>query len=159
MKEENNKSRLMGVLFAAMFIILLAALYYAYKMKSSNSQDHVETELVQVEDTINSESEQVFLDGEDGGNGDGYSDYQESTKDNPVFYVGIIEDKDGYVNVRKETSAKSEIVGTISTGDDIVYAEDTNSNWYRVCGFHEGVTYYLGYVHKSRVRRVGIYEP
>lgn len=67
---------------------------------------------------------------------------------------GIIVDKDGFVNVRKKPSAKSEIKGTIKTGEVVgisdVFFDEKHPNWTWVM-YNSGANI-VGYVHKSRVK-------
>lgn len=62
---------------------------------------------------------------------------------------GIIDDPDGYTNIRKSNSVKSEIIGKIVDGEVFTYWE-TNDNWY-IVQTESGMR---GYVHKSRIKPV-----
>ncbi len=62
---------------------------------------------------------------------------------------GIINDPDGYVNVRNEKNASSEIKDKIIRGEEFLYWEDKNSDWWKV--MTKNIIY--GYVHKSRIQK------
>ncbi len=61
--------------------------------------------------------------------------------------LGVIDDVDGFVHIRVDTSSKSEIIGKIYEDEYFVYFEDTQSNWWPVISNNN----ILGYVHKSRI--------
>lgn len=82
--------------------------------------------------------------------------------------LAIIQDEDGYVNVRKGASTKSEIVNRLFYGDVFLYLEEQGENWYQVyfsldekdakkSAFYskirkeKGSIARQGYIHKSRV--------
>lgn len=58
-----------------------------------------------------------------------------------------IEDKDGYVNLRKSASLSSDIIGRIKSGT-IVTVDDDNDNSMRLISTEDGIK---GYVHNSRL--------
>lgn len=60
---------------------------------------------------------------------------------------GVINDSDGYTNIRKSNNANSEIIGKIVDGEVFTYWE-TNDNWYVV----QTVKGVKGYVHKSKIK-------
>lgn len=64
-------------------------------------------------------------------------------------YKGVINDPDGYTNIRKTNNAKSEIIGKVVEGELFTYWE-TNDNWYIV----QTVKGVKGYAHKSRIKPV-----
>src|SRR5437879_2249935 len=57
-----------------------------------------------------------------------------------------IEDKDGYVNIRKQADIKSEVIGKF-TEEDVFWCLWLNGEWYQA-DFKGG----SGYIHKSRVK-------
>jgi hypothetical protein len=62
----------------------------------------------------------------------------------------IIEDKDGFTNIRQEPNAKSKIVGTIKEDDIFYYFSDKGQKeWYSIYRKNNKKS---GYVHKSRVK-------
>lgn len=66
----------------------------------------------------------------------------------------IIQDKDGFSNVRKEPNLKSEIAGTIKNDELIfVFDNEENKNWFMVES-----SKITGFVHKSRVNRLKSYS-
>ena len=64
--------------------------------------------------------------------------------------VGVINDKDGFTNVRKEANPKSKVVSTILEGQDFWYLEIGDSDWWYVYKNDEA----KGYMHKSRIREI-----
>ncbi|MDR1348399.1 MAG: SH3 domain-containing protein [Prevotellaceae bacterium] len=60
---------------------------------------------------------------------------------------GIIQDPDGYVNIREKRSVGSKILGTIKDGE-IFYFWELTGNWY-VVQTAQGLR---GFVHKTRIR-------
>ncbi|MFD0992994.1 SH3 domain-containing protein [Tenacibaculum geojense] len=64
--------------------------------------------------------------------------------------IGLINDPDGYTNIRSNPNSKSDVVGKIFKGSYFHYNEDVNNNWYPVTT----QTGLKGYVHKSRIERV-----
>ncbi len=64
--------------------------------------------------------------------------------------IGIINDKDGYVNVRLDKTSKSQILGKIYKDEYFTYFENTNSNWWLI----EHKNGEVGYVHKSRITNI-----
>lgn len=71
-----------------------------------------------------------------------------------------IVDKDGYVNIRKNADAKSDIAGKVNSGEIIyVYDRDENSkNWLMVDYPVKNRDLISGYVHNSRVRYIESYS-
>lgn len=62
---------------------------------------------------------------------------------------GIINDPDGYVNVRKEKSVDSRILDQIVRGEEFLYWENINSDWWQVMTKNLA----SGFVHKSRIQK------
>ncbi len=61
--------------------------------------------------------------------------------------LGYINDADGYTNLRKLPSGKSDVIGIIIKGQEFKYYPDTNSDWWKVeFGFRDG------FIHKSRIK-------
>jgi hypothetical protein len=60
---------------------------------------------------------------------------------------GIIQDPDGYVNIREKRSVGSKILGTIKDGE-IFYFWELTGNWY-VVQTAQGLR---GFVHKTRIK-------
>jgi hypothetical protein len=86
--------------------------------------------------------------------------------------LAIIDDNDGYINVRKGKSSSSEIIGRLFNDDVFLFAEeDHNDEWINIfyyvelddlepfkrdyyvkdCHWTSNFIYFNGYVHKSRV--------
>lgn len=64
--------------------------------------------------------------------------------------IGLINDPDGYTNIRSNPNSKSGVIGKIFKGDYFHYKENINSNWYPITN----QTGLKGYIHKSRIERV-----
>ncbi|WP_353146635.1 SH3 domain-containing protein [Chryseobacterium sp.] len=68
-------------------------------------------------------------------------------------------DKDGYVNVRKNADAKSNIVGKINSGEILyIFSEDANESWLNIDYNTEKEKPLTGYVHRSRVKFIESYD-
>jgi hypothetical protein len=63
--------------------------------------------------------------------------------------LAMINDPDGFVNVRADKNTDSEIITTIKEGDFFL-CEPTNDNWWKVDNFHSQT----GFVDKSRIRLI-----
>ncbi|NDV67255.1 SH3 domain-containing protein, partial [Bacteroides sp. 224] len=70
-----------------------------------------------------------------------YNDLSKSSR-------GIIDDPDGYVNIRKETNNQSNIVRKIST-DEVFYYWEIAGNWY-IVQTEDGKR---GFVYKERIKK------
>ncbi len=73
--------------------------------------------------------------------------YLSQSVENDTDY-GIIQDKDGYTNLRKEKNTTSEIIQKINTGEKVEIIESRDANWYYV-KTSKGKE---GYVNKSRLK-------
>ncbi len=65
--------------------------------------------------------------------------------------VGTIQDKDGFVNVRKEASSTSEITGKLTTQEYFFYIPNSTKDWLEVSRKDDQKAI-IGFVHKSRIR-------
>ena len=63
--------------------------------------------------------------------------------------IGIINDADGYTNIRKEASTKSQIIGRILKNEYFFY-EEYNSRWCKITKQDNT----KGFIHKSRILKV-----
>lgn len=70
---------------------------------------------------------------------------------NYLYRPGIINDEDGYVNIRKEPSVKSAIVGKLYSLELFYFVPVSDTNWYKVYDQGNGNGKYLGYVHKKKI--------
>jgi hypothetical protein len=70
------------------------------------------------------------------------------TADTAKSKLGKINDPDGYVNIRREMNAQSEILGKIQTKDVFSYWEVSGSNWC-VVKTQDGI---FGFVYKDRIK-------
>jgi Bacterial SH3 domain len=70
------------------------------------------------------------------------------------FEFAIIQDKDGFTNVREEANLKSKIVGT-AKNDELIFVFDNeeNKDWLMV-----ETSKITGFVHKSRINRLKSYS-
>ena len=67
----------------------------------------------------------------------------------PVGSLAVIEDPDGFVNLRSKPDANSEVVLKIQK-DEFFVCEPSESEWWRVKDFFDN----KGYMHRSRIRLV-----
>lgn len=61
---------------------------------------------------------------------------------------GVINDPDGYVNIRKEMNSESEVIGKTEDKEIFSYWEIPDTNWW-IVQTKEGIR---GFVHKSRIK-------
>ena len=73
--------------------------------------------------------------------------YLNQSIENETDY-GIIQDKDGYTNLRKEKNTNSEIIQKINTGEKVEILESRDANWFLVKTKNGNE----GYVNKSRLK-------
>ncbi len=66
-------------------------------------------------------------------------------------FVAVIQDKDGYTNVRASPDLKAAVVDKLHTGEHFFVRQFTEEEWARVCT-PRGV---WGYAHRSRLKKVG----
>lgn len=66
--------------------------------------------------------------------------------------VGTINDRDGFVNIRKNPDINSEIIETFKEGDILYYIPDNSVNWWQVYS-GESSSSIIGYLHKSRIKK------
>ena len=66
----------------------------------------------------------------------------------PLYIPALINDKDGFVNVRSGKSAKSSVVGKIEK-DKVFFFIPSKGNWYKISYHNQGKC--VGFVHKSKV--------
>lgn len=64
--------------------------------------------------------------------------------------VGIVKDKDGFVNVRTEASVTSRVSDTL-VNERLVYCLEAEGDWFAVDYLRKGETH-SGYIHKSRIQ-------
>ena len=69
-------------------------------------------------------------------------------KSSPQKRIAVINDPDGYTNVRSGMSTKSEIIDRLYEGEHYEVYPTSKTNWWRV----KTQNYVKGYVHKSRIR-------
>ena len=68
---------------------------------------------------------------------------------------GIIDDPDGWVNVRKAATTRSEVVARIDSGDMVWLSEEAANDWVKVVylkGKEKVET--VGFIHGSRIKRL-----
>ncbi|MEO9513596.1 MAG: SH3 domain-containing protein [Flavobacteriaceae bacterium] len=61
--------------------------------------------------------------------------------------IGVINDKDGFTNIRADKSTKSKIIGKIHDNEYFTFFENDDTNWWII----ETENGQIGYLHKSRV--------
>jgi hypothetical protein len=71
-----------------------------------------------------------------------------------ISAIGIINDPDGYVNVREKPVANAEILYKLQLNQEFRYWEDKNYNWWQVEIYNSGRGHRIfGFVHKSRIKK------
>ena len=71
--------------------------------------------------------------------------------------LAVIEDKDGYVNIRKEPNSSGVIVGKL-TEKDIFWCFEEGNDWYPIDTEATDNNAISGYVHKSRIKFLTDYD-
>ncbi|SEW51441.1 SH3 domain-containing protein [Chitinophaga arvensicola] len=66
----------------------------------------------------------------------------------------LVEDKDGYTNVREEGALSAPVVARVTSGS-LVYIYEAGKDWSQV-DYKQDST---GYIHNSRLRKIANYEP
>ena len=66
-----------------------------------------------------------------------------------LFRPGMINDKDGYTNIRKEQSQNSQVVYKMKRNDLFFYSPIGGSDWYPISKDDGGKI--IGFIHKSRI--------
>ena len=61
-----------------------------------------------------------------------YKTEEYSVTDEEEFYRGVINDPDGYTNVREDKSSKSEIVFKVYEGEEFEIIDDSDDNWWMI---------------------------
>lgn len=79
--------------------------------------------------------------------------FSQEVKIDSDYPYGVIRDTDGYVNIRKSPSVKSDIVGKLHDGD-IFSCLNTKGDWWEVSFISASSKsdWVEGYIHKSRVQ-------
>lgn len=72
-----------------------------------------------------------------------------------VYQAAIINDPDGYTNVRAMPDGKAKIVAKIVDGERFFFDEVPGSNWVKVYRTADSEAQCIGYMHNSRVMPVG----
>lgn len=67
-----------------------------------------------------------------------------------LLLVGIINDKDGFSNIREKPSINSKIVDKFTTEDFFYYTPDNANDWWLVYR-QDDIKARVGYIHKSRI--------
>ena len=66
-----------------------------------------------------------------------------------LFRPGIINESDGYTNLRENPNSKSKVVGILKTNELFFYSPIGDSDWYPVQMRYLGKK--IGYIHKSKI--------
>ena len=67
--------------------------------------------------------------------------------------IGIIDDLDGFTNIRKKPDKNSEIVSKINSDEILYYTPNSKSNWWVVRNL-DGYSI-IGYIDKSKIKSFG----
>ncbi len=71
--------------------------------------------------------------------------------------IGIINDPDGFTNIRKDKGSAFEVLDTLYANELFSFVDTPNENWLsvRVTRYYDSATYMAeGYVHRTRIREV-----
>jgi hypothetical protein len=77
------------------------------------------------------------------------------SEDEAVHQAALINDPDGYTNVRAMPDGKAKIVAKIVDGEKFYFDEVLGSNWVKVYRSADAAAECIGYMHNSRVMPVG----
>lgn len=66
--------------------------------------------------------------------------------------IGIINDPDGYTNIRSGKGTTYEVIGKVTEGEQFRYFADPESNWWAIETIPNDGTPLKGFVHKSRIQ-------
>ena len=136
----------------ALIILTLTSLVFTSCENSNNSAKEKELELKEKEEGLLNEKkeelelkEQELVQKEKELNSTSNDNKQQSPNKK---YIAIIQDPDGYTNVRNGMSANSEIIDRLFEGENYEVFPSTDNNWWIVnTKFNV-----KGYVHKSRIK-------
>jgi hypothetical protein len=67
-----------------------------------------------------------------------------------LLLVGVINDKNGYTNVREAPSNDAKVIDKITDKEYFYYVPNSNSDWWQVSR-KDDIKAIVGYVHKSRI--------
>ncbi|RBL92174.1 SH3 domain-containing protein [Chitinophaga flava] len=70
--------------------------------------------------------------------------------------MALVQDKDGYTNIRKNAGVSQTVIGKVLDGD-IVYLLEPEGEWYNIDYYHEGEIS-GGFIHRSRVKVIDAFE-
>jgi len=76
---------------------------------------------------------------------------------NTFGQFGVINDKDGIVNVRKSPQISNNIIDTLHNGQIVFYYEEPKGDWYGI-DYEDGKYANSGYMHKSRLKFITEFE-
>jgi len=65
---------------------------------------------------------------------------------------GIINDSDGFTNLRKETNGNSKIIGRLLNNQLFFYSPNSYSNWWAIYRKDNSFEKPMGYIHKSKIK-------
>ena len=87
-----------------------------------------------------------------------YSEGDDEVKSLPSWWFdgldGVIDDPDGYTNVRSRPNPKSQVVYRIKEGEKFKYWEDTDFDWWKIEKYLDDLSDPItGFMHKSRIVR------
>jgi hypothetical protein len=77
----------------------------------------------------------------------------------PASEFGIVQDTDGYANVRKSASSNGEVVGKVSDGDLVWIEETDKGDWQTISFSNKAGEQVSGHIHKSRLRALRQFTP
>ena len=136
----------------ALIILTLTSLVFTSCENSNNSAKEKELELKEKEEGLLNDKkeelelkEQELVQKEKELNSTSNDNKQQSPNKK---YIAIIQDPDGYTNVRNGMSANSEIIDRLFEGEHYEVFPSSDNNWWLV----NTKSNVKGYVHKSRIK-------
>ncbi|WP_018342325.1 SH3 domain-containing protein [Cytophaga aurantiaca] len=73
--------------------------------------------------------------------------------------LAVIQDPDGYVNVRSKPDISGEVIMKLTTADIFYcFEEEGQNDWYPIDVYQNGAQHSSGYIHRSRVKFIHDYE-
>ncbi|WP_212002846.1 SH3 domain-containing protein [Chitinophaga sp. HK235] len=70
--------------------------------------------------------------------------------------MALVQDKDGYTNIRKNAGISQTVIGKVLDGD-IVFLLEPEGEWYNIDYYHKGEIS-GGFIHRSRVKTIDTFE-
>lgn len=73
-----------------------------------------------------------------------------------IYSFALIQDAEGFVNVRSEPVIKNNVKDTLATGG-VIWCYDKKGDWYYI-DYNKKGTSHDGYIHRTRVKLISSFE-